>query len=320
MKKMKKSFLTKSALLFGASALLLLMSTVGSTRAALTYYSENYEMRIEISSIGVSLLENGDMVTSRDYVENDWRETTGRENEGKLLTKLVDTKNGEKLVLGKEYPEKLTVRNSGAIDSYVRVILYKNWTEGEKEEGQEGENETPKGLEREELSPDLIHLNLLLENGWVEDTKASTPERTVLYYTRILPSGAESTPFSDTLQIDPSIGTKVTETRTPVIENGETVGTTVTTTFAYDGYEFHIKAEVDAVQTHNAVEAIRSAWGVDVEIAGEGPEKGNLKLINGGTGSTRTDAEQPGGEQQPEEPNPEQPGGQQPDESNPEQP
>ena len=54
MKKKKPVFLTKTFLLFGVSAVLLLMSTVGSTRAALTYYSENYEMRIDISSIGVS--------------------------------------------------------------------------------------------------------------------------------------------------------------------------------------------------------------------------------------------------------------------------
>ena len=42
MKKKKKSFPKKSALLLTASALLLIGSTVGSTRAALTYYSENY--------------------------------------------------------------------------------------------------------------------------------------------------------------------------------------------------------------------------------------------------------------------------------------
>ena len=28
----------------------------------------------------------------------------------------------------------------------------------------------------------------------------------------------------------------------------------------------HVDAEVDAVQTHNAQEAIKSAWGVDVSV------------------------------------------------------
>ena len=42
MMKGKKSFWSKSVLLFAAAGVLLFMSTVGSTRAALTYYSENY--------------------------------------------------------------------------------------------------------------------------------------------------------------------------------------------------------------------------------------------------------------------------------------
>ena len=42
MKKKKKSFPKKPALVLTAAALLLVGSTVGSTRAALTYYSENY--------------------------------------------------------------------------------------------------------------------------------------------------------------------------------------------------------------------------------------------------------------------------------------
>ena len=40
--------------------------------------------------------------------------------------------------------------------------------------------------------------------------------------------------------------------------------------FAYDGYRFYLKAEVDAVQTHNAAEAVKSAWGVDAEVAEDG--------------------------------------------------
>ena len=50
----------KRYLLFAASAVLLFLSTVGSTRAALTYYSENYSVEVTVSSIGVSLLENGE--------------------------------------------------------------------------------------------------------------------------------------------------------------------------------------------------------------------------------------------------------------------
>lgn len=277
MKKIKKSFFKTSFLLFGASAALLLASTVGSTRAALTYYSENYEMRIEVPSIGVSLVENGNVVGSRNYVGNRWQESGGE-----LLANMLPGEN-EKLVLGKKYNEALSVRNSGTIDSYVRVILYKNWTKKE-EKTADAESSEEKEMEADtELSPDLIKLHLT-GNGWIVDEDASTAERTVLYYTSIVPSGRDTAPFSDLLSIDPSIGDKVTETRT-------TVGgyTTVTTEFAYDGYRFNIKAEADAVQTHNAVEAIRSAWGVDVSIG----ENGSLSLTRGGTGSTKPVPEQP---------------------------
>ena len=57
MKKNKILFPKKVALLLGAAAVLLLGSTVGSTRAALTYYSENYSAQMNLKHIGVSLVE-----------------------------------------------------------------------------------------------------------------------------------------------------------------------------------------------------------------------------------------------------------------------
>ena len=50
--------------------------------------------------------------------------------------------------------------------------------------------------------------------------------------------------------------------------------TTVTTVYEYDGAAFILEAEVDAVQTHNAQDAIRSAWGVEVSV----DENGRLSL------------------------------------------
>ena len=66
--------------LLALAVLMLLGSTIGSTRAALTYYSENYTAEITVSQIGVSLLENGDVVSSRDYDNDDWKIST---NQGK---------------------------------------------------------------------------------------------------------------------------------------------------------------------------------------------------------------------------------------------
>ena len=74
----KKSFKLAPVVLLSAAAILLVSSAVGSTQAALTYYSENYSAEVTVSSIGVSLLENGEVVSRRNYLQNDkWDETTG---------------------------------------------------------------------------------------------------------------------------------------------------------------------------------------------------------------------------------------------------
>ena len=106
---------TAPLLLLCASVVLLLLSTVGSTRAALTYYSENYAMEVTVSSIGVTLQENGNPVSYRNYLSDDWSDSGA----GELLADLVP--EGETLTPGKRYAESLSVFNSGAIDTYVRV-------------------------------------------------------------------------------------------------------------------------------------------------------------------------------------------------------
>ena len=249
----------KTLMLAAAAGLLLLSGTVGSTRAALTYYSENYTAQVEMYDIGVTLVETSGSgtkdISSRDYTGSGdiWEET-----QGALLEDMLE-ETGGKLQLGRNYKEELSVRNSGTIDQYVRVKVSKGWT------GKSGERETT-------LAPSLIVLGMT-DNGWIIDENASTEERTVLYWPQILPVGETTAPLCDTLKIDPSIADKVTVTET--VENGVT---TTTTTFIYDGTRFVLKAEVDAVQTHNAADAIKSAWGVDVVIGADG----SLALAQGG--------------------------------------
>ena len=240
MKKKKKSFPKKPALVLTAAALLLVGSTVGSTRAALTYYSENYSAQMNMQSIGVSLLENDKVVSSRDYVSNnEWKGTS----QGTLLTNLLG--NDETFTPGKKYNEAISVKNSGTIDTFVRVIITKSWQD---EEGNKYTN----------LSPDLIELNFLTDNGWQIAKDQSTTERTVLYYTKAVAAGDSTPALSDTIRIKPSIAKDVTK---------HVDGNTITYTYKYNGYTFHIDAEVDAVQTHNAKDAIKSAWGVDVSVS-----------------------------------------------------
>ncbi|MCF2553955.1 hypothetical protein [Faecalicatena contorta] len=240
MRKRKKRIPKKSILLLSAAVLLLLGSTIGSTRAALTYYSENYVAGMELSSIGVSLLENGKVVSSRDYADNgEWK----GEADGVLLDGFLE--EGEKIIPGKNYDEVLSVRNSGNIDTYVRVIVTTNWLDKEK-----------KKVPVTTLDPGLIELHYL--DGWRVDDAASTSERTVLYYQDILSAGSEVA-FADSLRINPDICNRLTQT---VDDN------VYTYTYEYDGYSFQIAAEVDAVQTHNGKDAVKSAWGIDGSILG----------------------------------------------------
>lgn len=245
MKKKKFPFKVTTVALLSASAVLLIGSTVGSTRAALTYYSENYSAQVTVSNIGVSLLENGGVVSRRDYKDNgEWDETNGT-----LLSSLKE----ETVVPGKAYPEKLAVQNSGSIDSYVRVILTKSWKDSE------GNKDT-------QLSPELIDLNFRDGSGWIVDESASTPERTILYYTDVLGTGETTPELSDTIRIDPAVADKVEKT----VSTDENGYQNVTFTYAYDGYTFELEAEVNAIQTHNAEDAAKSAWGVDIAVAEDG--------------------------------------------------
>lgn len=235
----RRAYSKKPILLLCAAALLLLGSTVGSTRAALSYYSESFQARVTMSSIGVTLVENGKAVSSRDYGENGVFTAT----QGELLTDMLS--EGEKFAPGKPYEEALSVKNSGNIDSFVRVVLTRSWKD------QAGVKDTT-------LSPELIDLNLLEGNGWVVDGSATTAERTVIYYTKALKPGEESQALSDTLRIDPEIARKV-------VRKTEDAG--VRYVYEYNGYSFCVDAEVDAVQTHNAKDAMKSAWGIDAAVS-----------------------------------------------------
>lgn len=238
-----KKFSKLTAILLVASAVLLVTSAVGSTRAALTYYSDNYIAEVNVHKIGVSLIENDKVVVATSYGQLDDNDAAYK---GKLLSGI------EGFALGTTYDEELAVGNNGTIDSYVRVIITKSWVDAN------GNKDTA-------LDPALIELNLT-GNGWVEDETASTKERTVLYYTDILAVGETSPIFADTIKVDNNLSTKVYET----VTTDEKGYTTITYEYAYDGYSFFLEAEVNAVQTHNAEDAIKSAWGVDVTVSADG--------------------------------------------------
>lgn len=252
-------------LLFAAAVALLAFSSIGGARAALVY-SATYSSRVQMFDIGVALVENDREVSERTYdgeaADGTW---AGDQQSGALLTGMLDPDGDgqpeEKLELGRAYPEKLQVKNTGAINEYVRVTIYKYWVkDGEK---------------APDLSPELIDLHLLTDGGWSIDEGSSTEERTVLYYDSLLYAGegedAVTEPFSDTITIDGKVADLVDQ-RTETTTDGYT---TVTTTYTYDGARFVLKAQVDAVQEHNAADAVWSAWGRRAEV-----KDGSLRLTD----------------------------------------
>lgn len=228
---------------------LLLGSAAGSTNAALTYYSEDYVARMELTQIGVTLVEdcNGQgnkEISYRNYADNgNWTEETG-----KLLENMLDATNG-KLLVNTSYSEKLSVKNSGDIDTYVRMRVYRYWTDAE-------DNKTT------DLSPELIKLHVAENSGWVQGE--STVERMYFYWPTILEKGETTNPTIDAIEIDGAVSKNVT-----TVKNSDG---SWKTTYDYNGYKFVLEAEVDAVQTHNYKDAIKSAWGVSADYITEGEE------------------------------------------------
>lgn len=214
-----------TGILLIAAVVILALSTVQTSRAALNYVSENYTAEISMKEIGVQILENGTQVTGDD---------------GLLLGQL-----DEDIKPGKLYDEKIALKNSGTIDEYVRATVYRYW---EKD-----------GVKQTDLDPSLIVLTT--GNNWIEDTGRKTAERSIFYYSPKLGQEGITDNLIEGIKIDGNLPAKVSQT---------TDGDTITTTYDYDGLRFVIEVEANAVQTHNAKSAIKSAWGVDVNISGDG--------------------------------------------------
>lgn len=234
--------------LFVLAGILLFGSSIGGARAALTYFSEIYASQIEMYDIGVTLNENGKAVSNRDYKrysDGKWDENTGALLVGRWKSDKYPDK--EPIQIGTAYEEVISATNTGTIDEYVRISLYTYWVKN--------------GKKQTDLNPELIELHTDVSTfgkDWLLDEEASTPERKVYYYSKILPTGATTSPLTDTLTISNFVKSKATEI---------TEGNRIIITYDYDGLEFKIEAEVDAVQTHNAVDAIWSAWGRKVKIS-----------------------------------------------------
>ena len=227
-------------------AVLIVCSNAGETRSALSYQSQVYNATISSSNIGVSLVENGHVVASRDNIinsadDNDWSERGG---ENALLKGLPLTE----IEIGVTYDEALAVANSGDIKEYVRLIIKTYW------EGPDGK--------KVDLDPSLIRLEYVNTDLWFRDDSWSDgnhhPETTVLYYKEILEPGHVTAPATQSLTIDGIAAAEVEET-----VDDTPAGKVYTTTYTYNGLSFVVEAEADAIQTSHASDAMKSAWGID---------------------------------------------------------
>lgn len=243
---MKDKFKTWAPFLAIALAVVLFAGgTVGNVRAALTYYSDNYDLEIEVPNIGVTLNENDGVVAWRNYLPNNQTQSGSHP--------LLDWARNNSLQAGRYYDEALSVTNTGSVDEYVKVEIYKYWTDA-------------RGNKITDLEPDQIEFELGTGAGWYVDESASTAERTVLYYTLPLAPGETSSDLSEDIMMSADVLEKISETNVKDDANGRTF----TVTYAYDGVRMCLDADVYAVQTHSAANAIKSAWGKTVTVGSDG--------------------------------------------------
>ena len=163
------------------------IGSVGTTQAALTYFSDDYRAYANVSSIRVGLVEEGELIAGGKEEYN--KDNTTSYNANGVLT----FPNIDKLVLGQTYDENVSARNIGDYDQYLRVHVYKSWYV-KNEDGSYTKKDT-------KMDPSLIELTYNTKENWILDSSASTKERETLYYKTYLKSGDTTEPFIEKLLV-----------------------------------------------------------------------------------------------------------------------
>ena len=269
---MKKFFRSKAmtGVLFLLAVAMLMTGSIGGTRAALTIQSGIYESQLELTDIGVSLLENGARVSTRDFQSGSraWSAT-----QGDLIETMVKDAGDTEFKIGKMYPVTFAAKNTGTIPQYTRVTIYRYWVDANGQKIDDYGWFDGSGSKKLNLDPKEIELyyngrkiDEVAPAGWSLDSGAPSEsgERIVLYHNGILnedPSGnrnGEEAVFADAVRVNSDI-TKFVTKSDPV--KGEDGRTRVFYKYAYNGMGFVIDITVDAVQTRHADSARTSAWG-----------------------------------------------------------
>ena len=297
--KIRNTKLSKRTLaLLAATALLFGSGSYAGTKAALTYFSEDYRAAFELDHLQVHLLENGRDVCKVDgNRQNSWGtvhrsdDATAKARQEKYRGNLVqylgytfDPANAlhrtditaykavaqkiaepGKVDPGRKYKEEIAAENGSNINEYVRLTVRKYWVDS-------------KGNKNTSMDPELIKLTYgskaYNSGAWQRNDAEHTAESDTFYLTNMLKGNATSPLLFDTLQIDTKVyqlGNKQTTTTRKAPENpGEGEVQVITYKYDYDDFTFYIEADVQAIQTHNVNDAIGSLWGVNNVSAANG--------------------------------------------------
>lgn len=216
--------------------------------------SEDYRAQFYLNHLQVHLIENdrdvcgGENTLGSDKVSGELVQYLGYSRDG-------DTEKLGSVEPGKLYKEEVKARNGQDIPIYVRMTIKKFWMITD-ENGNPVEKAT-------NLSPDKIKLSYgkkeYNSGDWFLNKSESTAEQKTYYCRSQVAANGDSPLLFDGLKIDNLVMKRTEASRE---KNEETGVTTITYKYDYDGYAFFIKADVQALQTHNATDAIHSQWGI----------------------------------------------------------
>lgn len=197
------------------------------------YHMNSYSegAEIQMPSFGVSLLENDEIIAYR--LGNDV---------------LYGEINFDGLEIGKDIKKNIAVKNYGLAGQFVRIIITRYWFD-------------KNGKKSDNIDPNFIELKLTGDENWLVPEEQKTPERMIAYYKKAIEYDEKTSNFIDSVKISPDIydyGYTISED-----DNGNIA-------VDYNISGFNMDIEVDAVQDHYAKDAIKSAWGIDVEISEDG--------------------------------------------------
>ena len=255
-------------------------------RAAVTYLSNDYTAGFELDHLQVHLIENGVDVCHDNnesiYTVHRTDDKVAQEKKAKYRGNLVeylgykneDAHYGDAAAYtlgepgrvdpGRTYKEELSARNGNNVDEYVRIIVRKYWVDSQNKKSTV-------------MDPALIKLTYngkaYNSGAWAVNSKEHTVESDTYYLKKKLGAGATSALLFNELTIDGAVadlGNKTTTTTTETRGPDDQEVTVITYSYDYDDFTFYIEADVQAIQTHNASDALKSLWGVSNVDAGNG--------------------------------------------------